>query len=223
MSTSSLNSHSSSKIISLYKSRKTILELLEFQNYNIEEYEEFDINEVDVMRANNQLDMLLSKKTQKDASQRRDTRKVYVKYLIDQKQLRANNLQEIVDDLFLVESVLNKEDTIIIIVEGEPNEPILKFVSELYFKEEIFVVVHNINRLQFNILKHSYVPTAYILSVEETTEFMKKMNIKSLSQLPEISRFDPQAQAICLRPGQVCRFTRQSPTAMDYFYYRVCI
>jgi len=215
----SLSSHSSSKIVSIYKSRTTILELLLSQEYNVDEYKNFNINEIDVMHANNQLDMLLS--TKPDAKQ--GERKVYVKYFLEQKQLRANNLQEIIDDLFLVENVLTKEDTIIIIVDGEPNEPIIKFVNEIYQKEKIFVVIHNIKRLQFNILKHKFVPRAHILSSKEAEEFMTRMNVKSLAQLPEISRFDPQAQAICLRPGQICRFTRESPTAMTYFYYRVCV
>jgi DNA-directed RNA polymerase subunit H (RpoH/RPB5) len=220
--TSPLSSHSSSKIVSIYKSRNTILELLESQQYNIDEYKSFNINEIDVMHANNQLDMLVLSKPSTDADNTQ-MRKVYVKYFLEQKQLRANNLQEIIDDLFLVENVLTKEDTIIIIVDGEPNEPLIKFVNELYQKEKIFVVIHNIKRLQFNILRHKLVPRAYILNSKETEEFMKRMNIKKLAQLPEISRFDPQAQAICLRPNQICRFTRESPTAMNYFYYRVCV
>ena len=111
--TSPLSSHSSSKIVSIYKSRNTILELLESQQYNIDEYKSFNINEIDVMHANNQLDMLVLSNPSTDADNTQ-MRKVYVKYFLEQKQLRANNLQEIIDDLFLVENVLTKEDTIII-------------------------------------------------------------------------------------------------------------
>jgi DNA-directed RNA polymerase subunit H (RpoH/RPB5) len=41
--------------------------------------------------------------------------------------------------------------------------------------------------------------------------------------LPEISRFDPQALAICLRPGDIVKFLRGSETAGTYNYYRVCV
>ena len=52
---------------------------------------------------------------------------------------------------------------------------------------------------------------------------MTKFNIKQPMQLPEISRFDPQALVMCLRPGDICRFIRNSATAMKYDYYRICV
>ena len=54
-------------------------------------------------------------------------------------------------------------------------------------------------------------------------ELKKTQNISSLKLLPEISRFDPQALAIALRPGQVAKFTRTSATALTSLYYRICI
>ena len=52
---------------------------------------------------------------------------------------------------------------------------------------------------------------------------MKKYSLKDVKQLPEISRFDPQALAMCLRPGQICSLNRDSVTALNYKYYRYCI
>ena len=52
---------------------------------------------------------------------------------------------------------------------------------------------------------------------------MQQYNIKNSKQLPEINRFDPQALAMCMRPGDVGRFTRKSVTSVDYDYYRVCV
>ena len=43
------------------------------------------------------------------------------------------------------------------------------------------------------------------------------------SQWPEISRFDPVAQAIGLRPKQVCKIIRSSETSITNEYYRICI
>jgi DNA-directed RNA polymerase subunit H (RpoH/RPB5) len=54
-------------------------------------------------------------------------------------------------------------------------------------------------------------------------EMKKKYNLESLSKLPEISRYDPQALAVMLRPGQVVEFTRSSFTALESKYYRICI
>ena len=41
--------------------------------------------------------------------------------------------------------------------------------------------------------------------------------------MPEIGRFDPVAQAIGLRPGELCEIIRSSPTAITTKYYRFCL
>ena len=58
---------------------------------------------------------------------------------------------------------------------------------------------------------------------EEVADLMKTYNITKLELLPDISRFDPVAQAICLRPGQICEILRPSKTSILSKYYRVCI
>ena len=54
--------NSSDKIRAIYKSRSTLLELLDAQGYEVEDYVEFSLNEVDAMFNNDQLDMLLTHK-----------------------------------------------------------------------------------------------------------------------------------------------------------------
>jgi DNA-directed RNA polymerase subunit H (RpoH/RPB5) len=61
------------------------------------------------------------------------------------------------------------------------------------------------------------------LDPSEVEDFKKKYNVTTVKDMPEISRFDPQAQAICLRPGQVCKFIRNSPTSLETPYYRICV
>jgi DNA-directed RNA polymerase subunit H (RpoH/RPB5) len=203
------------RILSIFKSRNTILELLDNQSFNTKEYEGFSINEIDAMVSNNQLDMLISN----DKNQK----KAYIKYYLNAKQIRPTVLDEIIEDLFVIENVLTKNDTLIIIIEDEPNDTILTKLRYLYDNEGYFVIIHNIKRLQFNILNHKLVPSGFILDENEIEEMKKKYNIKELKQLPEISRFDPQALEICIRPGQVCMFNRESVTAMFYDYYRLCV
>ena len=53
-------SSNSNRILSIFKSRNTILELLDNQSFNTKEYEGFSINEIDSMVFYNQLDMLVS-------------------------------------------------------------------------------------------------------------------------------------------------------------------
>ena len=218
----------SNRILSIYKSRTTMIELLDHQSYDISEYENFSINEIDAMYSNAQLDMLVSHTNNKtdanDASSSpTDNRKVYVKYYLTAKQIRPQNLDEIIEDLYVIDNVLTKDDTLIIIIEDEPNDTIITKIKYLFDHDGIFVVIHNIHRLQFNILNHKLVPECIIMNDVEIAEMKIKYNINQLTQLPEISRFDPQALAICLRPGQVCQFNRESATAMFNKYYRICI
>lgn len=203
------------RIQSIYKSRKTILSLCHNIGYDITDYAEFSINEVDTMYKNQQLDVLLENSS--------NGTKAYVRFHLDEKQLRPQKLDNIIEDLFLVEEVLTNKDTLIVVSDEEPNDTITAKVKYLYDRSGIFVVIHNIRRLQYNILEHELVPKIEILDENEKTSFMKKYNVKNLSQLPEMSRFDPQALAIALRPGDVCKITRDSPTVLKTEYYRVCV
>ena len=104
----------------------------------------------------------------------------------------------------------------------EPHEPLTAILNEIWEKEGIFIILFNIERLQFNILDHQYVPTHEIISEQEVDVIKQRYNIRSNKDLPEISRYDPVAQAIGLKPGQICKITRSSKTAITSNYYRFC-
>jgi DNA-directed RNA polymerase subunit H len=205
---------SSNRILSIYKSRNTIIEHLQNLGYDTADYAEFSINEIDAMNTNNQLDMLVS---------REDGQKIYIKYLLNIKQLRKDNLDQLIEDLYDIETVLEKKDTLIIITNEEPNDTITQRIKYVFDHSGIFIVLHYIKRLQFNILKHTLVPYAKILKDDEIESLKIQYNLKTLMDLPEISRFDPQALALCLRPKQVIKIDRKSDTALEYNYYRVCV
>lgn len=208
-------STSSNKILSVYKSRNTLVNIVEDKGYDITDYQTFSINEVDAMYKNNQLDMLLSHK--------KTDRKIYIKYYLKAKQIKKQDLDDVIEDLYFIENVLTKDDILIIITEDEPNDTIITKIKYLYAQDNIFIVIHNIKRLQYNILEHSLVPKASILTTNEVKKLKDKYNLQSVNQLPEVSRFDPQSLAMCLRPGEVCKYERKSPTAMNTDYYRVCV
>ena len=213
---------SNNRILQIYNSRKTILELLQSKgNYNIDEYKGFSINEIDVMVNSNQLDMLF---THLGDGNTVAPSKTYVKFHLG-KNLNESALQPIIEDLFILTDTLTPNDTLIVIYEGgDPNKSLQTHLKYKFNHDGIFVVVHNIKRLQFNILEHHLVPSDItILTDSEKDELMKRFHLKKIQELPEISRFDPMALAICLRPGQICKFYRKSPTSLTAEYYRVCI
>ena len=216
-----MTSQNSSAIIStVYTSRNIILDLMGKQGYNIEDYANFSVNEVNSMKQNNQLDMLLEKKEDDPVTKRKN--KIYIRYYLG-KTIRPSNLQEMIDDLFNLEEILKKDDTLFIIIKDEINETLTNELKHIWESDGIFIVIENIKRLQFNILDHELVPEHTIVPESEVVNIMKKYNITDKIQFPDISRFDPVARAIGLRPGQLCHIVRPSKTAIKADYYRICI
>jgi DNA-directed RNA polymerase subunit H (RpoH/RPB5) len=206
---------SSNRVLSIYKSRNTLIKQLESLNYEVSDYSKFSINEIDAMCANDQLDMLVSRE--------KDGGKLYVKYCIQLKQLRKENIDQFVEDLFDIEQVLEKKDILVVVTNDDPNDTIIQKLKYLYDHSGILVVVRSLQRLQFNILEHDLVPLATILNKEEVDALKHKYHVEDIAKFPEISRFDPQALALCLRPGDVIRLERHSNTALYYNYYRTCV
>jgi DNA-directed RNA polymerase subunit H len=211
-------SSNSSRINKIYKSRNVLLEQLYLLGYETDDYLRFSVNEIDAMLANSQLDMLITHS---------DGRKIYVKYHFTlkqtTKQIKKEVLDNIIEDLYVIDEVLTKRDTLMVIIDDEPNDTIISRLRYLFEHDNVFVIIHNINRLQSNILNHTLVPDMEILDSKEEVAFMKKYQIQSKEQLPEISRFDPQALVIGIRPGEICKIQRPSSTALTTDYYRVCV
>jgi DNA-directed RNA polymerase subunit H (RpoH/RPB5) len=215
-------SQNSSVLIShIFNSRKIILELMERQGYNINDYANFSVNEVNSMKQNNQLDMLLE--TNDDTvNAENPNKKIYIRYYLTVRPA-IKNIQEMIDDLFILTETLKKTDTLFIIIKDEPNETLINELKHIWETDGIFIVIESIKRLQFNILEHVLVPSHRVMLNYEVENIMKKYNISDKTQFPDISRFDPVAKAIGLRPGQVCHITRTSKTAIESNYYRICI
>jgi DNA-directed RNA polymerase subunit H (RpoH/RPB5) len=213
MSAQQTTSMQTEQIREIYNSRKTIIELLEAQKYDVTQYKDFGLNEVNTLIQTKQMDMLL-KKTTEDKS-------VYVKYHLG-KSLRPVNIYEYIEDLFTLEEILKKKDDLIVIMKDEPNETIKKTLTDIWEKDGIFIIVINIKRLQYNVMNHQLQPQHIVLSTEEAVEVKRKYNIIDDSQIPDISRFSPVSQAIGLRPGELCRIYRPSKTAIKAEFYRIC-
>lgn len=204
---------SSSLISAIYNSRKILVELLAKQDYNISEYANFSINEVNGMSSKKQLDMLLEKNN--------GSGKIYINYYLG-KTIKQQNIQEMIDDLFNLEEVLTKKDVLYIIVKDDINETLTNLLKHIWEQDGIFIIIQSLKRLQFNILNHSLVPPHRIMNAEEI-EVMKKKYTEDVNLLPEISRFDPVSQVIFIRPGEICEIKRPSKTAIESIYYRICV
>ena len=211
----------SSQIIEIYKSRKIIINLLKLQGYDVTQYENFSINEVNSLIETKQMDMLMINNT--------TGKKVYVKYHLSSssiglaKSMRPTNIHEYIEDLYAIDEILKPSDDLIIIMKDEPNDTIRKTLLDIWEQNNIYVNIINIKRLQYNIMEHQLVPKHIVLTDEEKEEVKLKYNIMSDKDIPDISRFSPVSQVIGIRPGNFCKIIPPSKTSIKSDFYRVCL
>jgi DNA-directed RNA polymerase subunit H len=198
----------------VFKARKNLLEYLKNIDYNISDYNGFDLNNIGILVENEQLDMLLTDSKNK---------KVYVKFYIFKSNLRLNVINEMISDLYVLEEILNPDDTLIIIIKDIPNASTKDIQSQIFSDENKFINIFGLDTLQFNILEHTLVPKHTVLSNDEIKEVKETYNISNNNQLPTISRFDPPVMAINAKPGDIIKIERSCKNSISSNYYRLCI
>ena len=72
------------------------------------------------------------------------------------------------------------------------------------------------------ITNHIYQPKHEILPKDKAEEILKKYNAKP-SQLPYIMITDKALEDLDVRPGDIIKITRTSPTAGESVYYRYVV
>lgn len=194
----------------IYKARNTLIKQLESNGYDCASYKNSSINLLQQLYSNSELDMTVKKE-----------HTIYVKYLVD-KSIRIQMIEEIIEDLYNVENILNKNDTLIIVAKDSANDSIKQYLSTLFIERDIFIIHVSLAQLQFNVLEHELVPKHILLNSDEEKEFRKKYSISKNIDIPEISRFDAVAKAIHARPNQVVKIERPSKNSVISIYYRLC-
>jgi DNA-directed RNA polymerase subunit H (RpoH/RPB5) len=207
----------------IYNARTHLLNQLSTQGFDVSEYALFSMDEIHVMKAGNQMDMLISKKGEPTTE---GPNRIYVHFCLNS-LLMIKNIKNQIEDLMVMDNQLTKKDTLYVVYREDANDSLMNELKLLWESTGVFVIVENIHRLQYDITKHTGVPPHSIVPEDvansEVQAIMKKYNIIDKNQFPMISRFDPVARAIGIRPGQLCRIIRPSKTAIQTDYYRLCI
>jgi DNA-directed RNA polymerase subunit H len=202
-------------ISKLFISRTVILDILKnYRGFDVGDYEGMGSHELQAMCKNKQMDMLITNVE--------TGRKIFIKYHLEPPKLKQNHIYEYVEDLFDMEQILDSDDELLIITNDKINDTLRELLSNIYKNDNKFVSVLNLNDYLFNILAHEMVPPHRVLFQDEKDIIYKKYYITSDKELPEISRFDPVALAMGIRPGELVEITRSSPTAITTKYYRLC-
>ncbi|MEM3126688.1 MAG: DNA-directed RNA polymerase subunit H [Candidatus Woesearchaeota archaeon] len=71
----------------------------------------------------------------------------------------------------------------------------------------------------FQIKEHVLVPKLVKLSESQKEEILKKYNV-TIKELPKISINDPSIQDLNVKPGDIVKIERDSPTAGKALYFR---
>ena len=206
----------SDRVSKIYNSRNILLKQLSIAGYNTVSYEHASIEEINAMDINSQLDMLLTHP---------NNTKLSVTYHISDDRFSERTLTSLCNHVFgdaRDEPILKKEDTLVIILTDDVTETVTIHLMRLFDRYGYFIIPRPIDTLQFNILEHRLVPKHTIVSDEALPALLRKYH-SNLEHLPKISRFDPVARAICIRPNQVCEILRPSNNAGTSLYYRVCM
>jgi DNA-directed RNA polymerase subunit H (RpoH/RPB5) len=210
-----------SYIKQIYTARKNVISYLKNNGYDCSDYEIFCFEEINIMKDTNNLSFIVKNSLDE---------KCYVKYEIDttfkHNVLKKNSILALKTDIFDSvdgnEPILSKNDTLFIVTTNYSEDSLHAMIKNSWEQEGIFIVLFNLAHLQINILQHTYVPKHIKMSDEEAREFYKKFNVNE-TQIPEISRFDPVARALCLRPKQLCKITRYDKISYKNDYYRICV
>lgn len=219
----------------LFTARATLLTQLTSLGHMVEKLQSVSPADVDRQFQDKELNFVVSGMTPGAHMKVGD---VHVRFHID-KALRHIHIGALVEEFEKMDKFgdksgfLPERDTIVLIAKDMPNDSVKAAVSSAWAQKGIYIVVRGLAELQFNVLTHKLVP--YHRKLEGPNDLNvqdphAKMQIKRLynkdgtgkSILPGISRFDPVAKAILMRPGQVCMIIRPSPSAGYYSYYRRC-
>ena len=188
-------------IITVTKARNTLLAVLALRGFDVTEYENATTHHVERMYASDQLGMLVVG----------DKKKVYVHFCLKKKpdflNIKATFFEELsqADDLILV---CNKQ-----------SDSADEHVAHLW-QEGYFVTLFDLAHLQYNILMHEDVPPHSVLTSEEKEAVLAKYGPEQ--DFPRMDRKDPVARLLGIRPGDMVKIDRPSPTALIEEYYRVC-
>jgi DNA-directed RNA polymerase subunit H len=206
-------------IDNIYRSRLTLLDILEGRGYDVSKYRKF--SPVEATAAAAAFPSLSFKVSKKDD----ETKVCDVRYAYITRQKLESFFDDISD-----EDAPNTEVIVMMVAPVADAHHMVSLKQYMKLKEsgekdrrKLRVSFFSIEMLVVNPLKHVLVPKHEIVSPDYHKELMDSMYITSKSKFPEIKfHVDPIARCIGAVPGDIIKITRPSPSAGESIIYRVC-
>jgi DNA-directed RNA polymerase subunit H (RpoH/RPB5) len=209
-------------IDTIYRSRQTLLQILETKGYNIQPYSKFGPFEIELMMTNSMektLRMDLESETERDGV----LPKCRVEYAFHIKNRINNYLKKILED-DNGDLLIDPAETSLIIMTLEPiGDSFNRAVISAWNTKKIRISFFDANTLVNNPLNHVLVPKHEIFPESKHADFMKANYISSKYTLPIIKfHEDIIGRILGIVPGDIVKITRPSPQAGIYETYRIC-
>jgi DNA-directed RNA polymerase I, II, and III subunit RPABC1 len=193
----------------LFRSRKTILEMLTDRGYNIiKELHMNDKGEFKKLFYSKNLDFRVETEGKVP---------VFIKFMLNFK-IKPNMIKDTIDNIRDEHFGDESHSKIILVTKAKPNTNISKIFKDKEFRgTELFWL----NTVIFNITHHIMVPKHTKMSEEDVRKLLGDLFIQNKFHLPVMLKSDPITRYLDLSSGDVCRITRYSPTSGQYYSYRV--
>jgi DNA-directed RNA polymerase subunit H (RpoH/RPB5) len=207
-------------IDNIYRSRMTLLDILEERGYNVEKYRKFSPAEATAAAAAfASLSFRVSKKED-------ETKICDVRYATISRQKLESFFDDISDE--------NSENVEVIVMVDVPIadahhtvalKQYMKLMDDSGEKKrrKLRVSFFSIYTIVINPMKHVLVPKHEIVPEDQHKQLMDSLYVISKSKFPEIKfHVDPIARCIGAVPGDIIKITRPSASSGESIMYRVC-
>ena len=197
-----------------YKSRLTLMELLDSRGFETTPFSRFSPKETKAMATYlTSADIL--------APHKDDPEKKCAVLYIDAKPKAP--ISELVQSRMKGDFDFSQLEVILMLKTPDVGEAYTQIAYNEWTKYKLRVATFSIYNLNNNPTKHVLVPQHEIVPEEQHATLMESLMVNSKSQLPVIRfHFDMQARWLGLVPGDIVKITRPSPSAGIYTMYRVC-
>ena len=207
-----------------YRSRQTLLAMLEKQGYNTEPYKRFSPLEIEEMIGENGVGEALRMDLERVSGE--GPQKCVVLYKFQrQKQKIPTLMNELMGDDVPETLRIDPRTTEVIVILYEPVVDTFHAAALAQWKKnKLRIRFFEGKRIIIDPSSFAIVPKHEKMPVEEIKALRKEYYLQSDAHHNWI-RFheDPQARWLGLVPGDVVKITRPSPSSGEYIVYRVCV
>jgi len=209
----------------LVKTRVNLIKMLKNRLIDVSAYENFNQEELKKMLHQSLLDKSFINPEMGPLDmilKNRHGSHTYVKYRLD-KIKTARAIEAFIEQIYKTQ--LKKDDKLILIAPEKINLTGSSFeamLNNFYNQKGYYVQIISLPQLMIDIVSHRDVPKHEVLTQEEIKELLEKYSIK-IENLPVILKDDAMARYLGLKPNEVVRIHRPSPTSGTYISYRVCV